>query len=257
MAPGDPNNGPRRSFLQPVLYWFVFYTVMALFTVIYRIRRVNTGRIPREGPCLLVANHQSHLDPPLACMANTARQTHFLARGGLFSNRVFGWLIASLNSIPISEEQSDVGAIREILKRLEQGVPVLMFPEGSRTENGELQPFQRGVALLLKRAKCPVVPIAVEGCYDAWPRHRSFPRLLGCRVAVSVGKPMDAAELLKDGPDAALDRLASEIESMRLDLRAKLRASTKGRYPACGIGDQRSPHVSAGARESVQATPTA
>ncbi len=254
---------PRRAanvtwlprFLQPVLYWSIYYSVMALFTLIYRIRRLNTGRIPRRGACLLVANHQSHLDPPLVSMCNPYRQTHFVARLGLFAHGPFAWLITSLNSIPVSEEESDVGAIREILARLEQGVPVILFPEGSRTEDGAMQPFKRGVALLLKRAKCPVVPIAVEGCYDTWPRNRRFPRFWGCRVGASVGVPIAAEELLKDGPDAGLARLAGEIETLRLDLRSRLRAATKGRFPLPGLGDERSPRVPGAA--SVQATPTA
>lgn len=228
----------RPGPLQRVFYWLVWYTTLALFTAIYRIRRYHTGRIPRTGPVLIAANHQSHLDPPLVSMCCPHRPTHFLARAGLFKNRAFGWLITALNSVPIKEESGDIAAIRQILARLDTGVPVILFPEGSRSPDGAQHEFKRGIALLLKRSKCPVVPVAVEGCFDAYPRHRALPRLWGQRVAVMVGQPIEPDDLLKDGPEAALRRLEREIDAMRLDLRAKLRAATHGRYPAPGPGDE-------------------
>lgn len=203
-----------------------------VLTLFYRLRRYHTHRMPRTGPVLIAANHQSHLDPPAIGMCNTTRPTHFLARAGLFKNPAFAWLISAVNSVPIKEESGDLGAIREILARLETGVPVLVFPEGSRSPDGEVHEFKRGIALLLKRARCPVVPVAIEGAYDAFPRHRMFPRLFGCRIAVMVGHPIPHDELLKDGAEAGLERLKNEIEMMRCELRAKLRAATNGRYPA-------------------------
>jgi 1-acyl-sn-glycerol-3-phosphate acyltransferase len=85
--------------------------------------------------------------------------------------------------------------------------------------------FKRGVALLVKRANCPVVPVAVEGVYEAWPIHRKVPRFLGQRMAIMYGEPIDSTELMKDGPDAALRRLEAEIGAMRQQLRTYLRES--------------------------------
>lgn len=193
--------------------------------------------MPRDGACLLVSNHQSHLDPPLVAMASPRRHVHFVARVGLFKNSLFAKLIRSLNAIAIRQDAGDLAAIRQVLSRLELGAPVLMFPEGSRTPDGSLQEFKRGIGLLVKRAKCPVVPVAVEGCFDAWPRSQGLPTLFGKRVAVMIGTPIPHAELLRDGPDEALRKLAREIESLRLQLRAKMRSATNGRFPAPGHGD--------------------
>lgn len=224
---------PRsNSLAQRAFYWFWWSFCLFILTVFYRLRRYHMERIPKTGAVLLAGNHQSHFDPPAIGLCNTSRPTHFLARAGLFKNRAFGWFIAAVNSVPIKEESSDLGAIREILARLETGVPVLVFPEGSRTPDGDIHEFKRGVALLLKRAKCPVVPVAIEGAYDAFPRHRKFPRLFGCRIAVMIGHPIPHDELLKDGAEAGLARLKREIETMRAELRAKLLAATNGRYPA-------------------------
>ena len=210
------------------------------YTLLFRARVFGVTNIPPTGPCLIASNHQSHLDPPLIASAILHRAIHFVAKADLFTFKPFAWLIASLNSIPVKQDGSaDMGAIREILARLEIGAPVLIFPEGSRTPDGHLAPFLRGVALLVKKGGCPVVPCAVEGCRGAFPRGRSFPGLWGKRVAVAFGTPIPHDELLKDGAEAGLLRLAREIESLRLDLRRKLRASTNGRYPAPGPGDER------------------
>lgn len=213
----------RPSPLQRFFYWFCWWIVWVAFVLIYRFRCYHARHVPHTGPILIAANHQSHLDPPAIGIACAHRPLHFLARSGLFTGRLFGWLIAALNSIPIKEDASDVAAIRAVIQRLEAGAAVLIFPEGSRSPDGELQEFKRGVALLMKRAGCPVVPAAVEGAFEAFPRHRSFPRLFGCRIAVMFGKPIPADELLKDGPDAALDRLRQEIEAMRRILKARVR----------------------------------
>ena len=97
--------------------------------------------------------------------------------------------------------------------------------------------FKRGVAVVVKRAKCPVQPVAVEGCFDAWPRGRNFPKLRGIRIAVAFGAPIPHEDLMRDGPDTALERLAREVDRLRLELRAELRRVTKGRYPPPGLGD--------------------
>lgn len=205
--------------------------------VLYRPVVQELARVPLTGPVLLAANHQSFLDPPVIGFAVTRRHMDYVARAGLFASPVFGGLIRALNSIPISEEGADAAAIREILRRLEAGRAVLIFPEGSRTTDGAMHDFKRGVAVLVRRSSCPVMPVAIEGVFDAWPRSARWPRVFGCRVAVRYGVPIPHDELLRDGPDAALDRLKREIDAMRLELRAELRRRTSGRFPPPGPGD--------------------
>lgn len=216
-------------------------TLATLFyTIAYRLRVYHVHRVPDAGACLIASNHQSHLDPPAIACAVQHRAIHFVAKAELFKFKPFGAYISALNSIPVKQDGSaDVSAIREILTRLELGVPVLIFPEGSRCFDGRLAPFQRGVSLMMKKARCPVVPCAVEGCFDTWPRTRPFPRFWGRRVGVMFGDPIPPEELLRDGPDAALARLAGAIEDLRVQLRARMRASSAGRFPPPGQGDSR------------------
>lgn len=233
----EPSVLRRKPALESLVYWFFWTLCLVILTVVYRLRRFHGERMPRTGAVLVVANHQSHIDPTAVGMLATRRQMHFVARIGLFKFKPFGRLIAALNSVPIKEGESDIVAIREVLARLSAGHAVLIFPEGSRSPDGAIHEFKGGAALLLKRSRCPVLPVAVEGCFDAFPRNRRFPRLLGQRVAVMAGPLIPHDELLRDGPGPALERLRREIDAMRRELRARLRASSNGRVPRPGPGD--------------------
>jgi 1-acyl-sn-glycerol-3-phosphate acyltransferase len=210
----------------------------ALLIVLYRLRWRGGANFPENGPFLIIANHQSLLDPPMLSAMCTRRHIEFIARGGLFKNKVFGWGIASLNAIPIREDGGgDLGAMKEALRRLDQGRAVLIFPEGSRSFDGAMTEFKRGVAVLVKRANCPVVPVGIDGLHEAWPRGRKYPRLVGGRIAGVVGTPISHEELMKDGVDAAMRRLEREVESLRMRARGLLRRSSRGAYPPSGPGD--------------------
>lgn len=220
----------------------LFYDAVWLFTwsiatIVYRLRIRGMHNIPTGGPLLVIANHQSHFDPPAVTLAFTRRHINFIARGGLFTNRFFGAYIQALNAVPIKETGSDTAAIRTALAQLAKGRIVLLFPEGSRSPDATLQEFKRGFWLLMSRAKCPVLPMGIDGAYDAWPRCRKLPRLWGRRIAVSIGKPLSHAQLMAMGPKEGLPYLRQLIDNLRLDARDDLRAATRERYPAPGPAD--------------------
>jgi 1-acyl-sn-glycerol-3-phosphate acyltransferase len=228
---------PGSSLGHMLVFAFCRNLCRAFLTGFYRTRSTGKHHVAQHGSLLIIANHQSFLDPPLVGSYLGPRHTDFIARGGLFSFKPLGMLIARLNSIPVGEGASETAAIKEALRRLKLGRAVILFPEGSRSPDGALRPFKRGIALLVKKAGCPVVPAAIEGVHDAWPRGNARPFLLGKRVAVKYAEPIPHAELMADGPDAALRRLETQIDAMRLELRAELRAHTRGRYPPAGPAD--------------------
>ena len=127
-------------------------------------------------------------------------------------------------SVPIKQGSADMGAIRTAIEQMELGRVLIMFPEGSRTPDGSMHTFKRGAWLILSRAKPTVLPGAIEGAFDAWPRSRSRPKLWGKRVMLKVGKPIAAETLLEMGPDKGLEFLRQTIEDMRLELAADLTA---------------------------------
>jgi len=236
--------------------WFYqFFETAArwLMIVFFRWRAIGRENVPRAGALLVVANHQSYLDSTGVGCGLTPRVAVHVARSGLYSGGLFSWIIAGLNTIPIKSEsgEGDTAAMKQIIRRLGEGNCVVLFPEGSRTMDGRMAPFKPGIALIIKRAGCPVLPAAIEGAFDAWPRGRKGPRLFGCRLAVKYGRPIPAAELLKDGTRGSLGRLEREIDAMRLELRAELRRRTKGKFPPTGAGDGASHGERDGANAAV------
>jgi 1-acyl-sn-glycerol-3-phosphate acyltransferase len=228
--PGSPL--PRLLFYE--LGRAFVYTVL---TLLYRFRVFGTSHVPPEGAFLVVANHQSYFDAPVVGAAVRQRQLDFLARSATFAFSPLGFVIRMLNAISLKEGEPDTAAIKAVLRRLEEGGGVLLFPEGARCADGRMDVLKRGIAVLVKRARCPVLPVAVEGGFDAWPKGQLIPSVLGKRIQVAIGRPISHDELLTMGPDAALDRIGDEIDAMRMALRRNLQRQTAGRYPARGPGD--------------------
>ncbi len=221
--------GERRWFYSAWRWLAVF-----VFRVVYRAEIVDAHHVPRSGGVLLASNHQSFFDPPLLGCFIHWRQFAFVAHEYLFKVPVFSAVIRGLNSVSVSGSGSDASTIRALIKTLQDGRPVVVFPEGARSIDGSMLPFKKGVVLLMRRAKRPVVPAAVEGVYDTWPRHKRLPRFFRRRLIVVYGKPI-APEDLRD--DQALLRLAQEVDALRLRARAILRERTNGRLPSQGPGD--------------------
>lgn len=186
--------------------------------IFFRARWLHVDRVPVAGPLLIVANHESFIDPPLIGCAIAKRELAYLARSGLFKSKPLGLLLRSFNCVPVSESGGDVAAMRTVISLLHAGNAVLIFPEGSRSPNGQMQEFKRGVALILRKAPCPVMPVAVEGPFRAWPRHRKFPTLFRHRVATNYGQPIPSDQLMASGPDAALERLHAEVARLKAEL---------------------------------------
>jgi 1-acyl-sn-glycerol-3-phosphate acyltransferase len=211
---------PNQGFVSRAFYKCCWLGALAVLKTCYGLRRLHLDRVPARGPLIIVANHQSHFDPPVVSMCLTRRATHFLARDSLFHFKPFAWLIRNLNSIPVKRGQTDTTAIKEGAKRIHDGAALLIFPEGTRSREGELGAFKRGVLLFLRKAQCPVLPVGLDGCQDAFPRHRTFPKLRGVRIAVAVGEPIAYDNLMAHGPDAALERLHDELQSLQQEARA-------------------------------------
>jgi 1-acyl-sn-glycerol-3-phosphate acyltransferase len=229
---------PGRSAIS-VIFWWVFVSnfVLLLLKILYRIQRHGRKNIPESGPAIFIANHQSFLDPPIVGVLTMDRPFSSLARASLFRNWFVRWLITQLGAVPLKQGRGDAGALKTALGELEQGRTVLLFPEGSRTPDGAIHEFQRGVLLLIKKANAPIIPIALEGAYDVWPATQTLPKLSG-RLGIKAGKPINPDDLLSKGQDEALERLRREIETMRLELREEMRQRTNGRFPAKGVADQ-------------------
>lgn len=215
---------PTQPIWQIIFFRVCYWMVLLVVTFFYRLRFFGSANLPPSGTggLLVVANHQSHWDPPVIGVAFRSRNMASIAREGLFKVPGLKQLLLGLGSIPINEKEGDAGAIRTAIAELKKGRLTLIFPEGSRSPDGEIQEFKRGAWVLLSRAKVDVMPAAIDGAFDSWPRRNHFPRLFGHRIGVSFGKPIPYAELKALGPDAGLARLRSEVKQLRDELGAHL-----------------------------------
>ncbi|MSQ93812.1 MAG: 1-acyl-sn-glycerol-3-phosphate acyltransferase [Gemmataceae bacterium] len=191
----------------------------AAFTLGFSLRLQGHRNMVQQGPALLVANHQSFLDPLLVGLC-AQRPLVYLARKTLFRNRFFGAMIRSLNAVPIDQEGVGKEGIRTILDQLQLGKPVVVFPEGERTLTGTMAPLKPGVHLIIKRAQVPIVPVGIAGAYDAWPRMRGYPLPAPLflpagagTISVSLGKPLDAKRYAELPREQALQELFDKIQA--------------------------------------------
>jgi 1-acyl-sn-glycerol-3-phosphate acyltransferase len=152
----------------------------------FRLRTYGRENLIENGPAILASNHSSYLDPPLVGVC-CRKDVYFLARKSLFERPVIGPLIAQLNTVPVDRDRGDVGAVRAMIKLLKAGNRVLVFPEGTRSKDGNLQPARAGVGLLIAKSLAPVVPVRVFGSYAALPRSGGI-RFVP--ITVVIGKPL-------------------------------------------------------------------
>jgi 1-acyl-sn-glycerol-3-phosphate acyltransferase len=156
-------------------------------TLLYRVRVYGLENYPETGSILICCNHQSFLDP-IILGVSCPRPLNYLARKTLFRFWPLRLFLELNDAIPIDRESVGLAGIKESLRRLKRGETVLMFPEGTRTIDGELLPFKPGFDVLARRSKSILLPVALDGCYQAYPREAKLPRL--GRVTVVIGEPI-------------------------------------------------------------------
>ena len=161
--------------------------------IFYGVRYYGRNNLPESGAVVLISNHQSHFDPPLLAVG-LPRRLNFLARKSLFRFKPFGWLIDMFDAIPLDKEGIGFAGIMESLKRLKNGEAILVMPEGERTWDGEIAPFLPSSLVLAQRTKSAILPAAISGCYEVFPRTRKFPILWG-KIRVVYGKPIFYEEI--------------------------------------------------------------
>ena len=141
----------------------------------FNIRCGGREKVPESGGGLMLSNHQSNLDPVLVGLA-CHRRLNYVARKTLFKFAPFRWLINSLDAISIDREGTGLDGLKETLKRLKRGEIVLLFPEGTRTPDGEVHAMKPGFCAVARRSRVPILPVAMDGAWHAWPRQLKLPR---------------------------------------------------------------------------------
>lgn len=188
--------------------WFTLQQIcQVLFTVWFRYRAYGIENLP-EGGALLLINHQSFLDPLMVGLP-LRRPVSYIARESLFRIPIIGFLLRKTYVMPISRESAGPESIRESVRRLEHGFLVGIFPEGTRSLDGQLRDMKPGFVALVRRASVPVIPVGVAGAFEAFPRGARFPR--PSKIRIVYGQPLDStrlAELCQKGREAELVELS-------------------------------------------------
>ena len=222
-----PDAGPRphargHSTFGRWLYSALWILSRTLGVALFGVRVRCDEPLPRTGGVLVLSTHQSHLDPLLLGLA-TDRRLSSMARSSLYRFKPFGFVITALDAVPIDREGSAVAAMKVVIKRLQDGAAVIVFPEGTRTHDGRMGEIKSGFAILAKKARVPIAPVAIVGAYECWPRSRRTPR--PGRIRLEFGSVLSADEV------AALDERALVAECTRRleELDARGRAARAGR----------------------------
>ena len=200
--------------------WSLFRLIYAAY---FRWRVYNPENVPLNGPVILACNHASFIDPPLVG-SGLKRPVNYLARESLFRFPIIGAILRSWNAVPVDREGGGASGLRAILDRLLAGGAILLFPEGTRTKDGRLQPARSGIGLTVIKSDAPVVPVRVFGTFEAFSRNHIFPR--PHRIAVKYGRPIDFSSLraeakacpktrLKQIYQEVADRIMSEIAALQ------------------------------------------
>jgi 1-acyl-sn-glycerol-3-phosphate acyltransferase len=210
----------QRSLTKRVGYG-VCHVLCRLFgTALFRIRVMGREHVPATGGGLVCANHQSYFDPVIVGLA-VDRRLNYLARDTLFHNPLFKWIIDFLDAIPIDREGGGLAGLKETLRRLKQDEFVLIFPEGTRTRDGNVQALKSGFCAVARRGQQPLIPVGFDGAFQAWPRSSPLPQLSS--IAVVIGEPItpDMMATLDDaGLVAELQRRIVDCFSQARRLRA-------------------------------------
>jgi 1-acyl-sn-glycerol-3-phosphate acyltransferase len=181
------------------LYRAVRTVVAPILRLVWRLEVVGAENMP-AGPAIVVANHDS-LSDPFFLGAALERPLHFLAKRELWANRVVGRLLDGLGGIPVERRRGDLTAVAALVRVLERGDAVAIFPQGT-VLGGDERPWQRGAARLALTTGAPLVPVAIVGAADALRPGTRIPRRARVRVVVgeSIAVP-PAAPTIPAGRD--------------------------------------------------------
>ena len=197
-------------------YCMMRWGLRFLLPTFWKARVYGRHNEPSEGGVVYISNHQSFLDPMLVGFG-LVRPLNYMARSTLFDTPGLNQLMSSLNAFPVKRGTADTGALKEAMRRIKRGGQVLVFAEGTRTKNGRIAPFLPGVSLLAQRAAQWIVPVVIDGAFEAWPRDHKFCHCYPVRVM--YGRAISPEQIRADGDEGAALALWQQQKQMQQELR--------------------------------------
>jgi 1-acyl-sn-glycerol-3-phosphate acyltransferase len=207
-----------RSWVKLLWYRLVQCLASTLFAAVGGWRATGRQNVPKSGGLLLVANHLSFLDVFMIGIP-LRRPLNYVARSTLFVPGL-SFLMRSVGGFPIQREGIGTSGLRETLRKLRNGGAVILFPEGTRSPDGNLGPLKAGIAVLVSRARVPVVPAGIAGTFEAWPRTRLLP--VPHPVRLHYGPPILPSQIEGLEHDAVTALIRDRLEQAIAQARAGL-----------------------------------
>ena len=202
-------------------FWYTLSKIVARFFFSFKV--IHPERMLEEGPLILASNHQSYFDPPLVGICSR-RGVYYLARKTLLQIPLLGKLLPQINVILVDRDGNDMSALKSVIRTVKSGNGVVLFPEGTRSVDGSLQPGKAGIGLVIAKTRAPVQPVRIFGSYEAFPKGSD--KISLTPITVVVGKPLrftdaDLDPDLHRGDERALyqhlsDRVMAAIAELQL-----------------------------------------
>jgi 1-acyl-sn-glycerol-3-phosphate acyltransferase len=212
--------GRDRSLAAFIWYRSIQYLLAFVGWIYLGWKATGRENVPQAGAALLVSNHLSYLDVVFLGIP-LERPLNYVARSTLFVP-VLGPLIRSLGAFPIQRDGMGASGMKETLRRLRAGGIVTLFPEGTRSDDGELQPMKPGIAVLVTRASVPVIPAGIAGTFESLPRTGRFPR--PHPLHIHYGPPIEPRELDGMTPAQVTELIGERIKDCCNEARARLKS---------------------------------
>ena len=212
--PGSGNRSRNNANSQKPYHKFMTFRVLRFLSrmtglTMFHMRCFGREKVDEDQGMLICANHQSFLDPVLVGLA-LEQPINYLARRSLFDSLLLGPIIRYLDAIPINRDGMGLEGLKESMKRLRRGEKVLMFPEGTRTKDGDIQQIRPGFCAVARRVRVPLLPVGFDGAFDAWPRNSLLPR--SSPIHIVIGDPLDPSEMVELSDDELIAELQSRLE---------------------------------------------
>ena len=207
---------PRQS---KIFYAIVSKTLKVILKIYNRCSSKWLCKLPDDEKFIVACNHASNLDPVIVgCFF--PRRLRYLAKEELFTNWLFGGCIRALGAVPVSRQSnaSAAGALKGFMKLYQEGNDVLIFPEGGRTLDGNLQPLEAGVALIAAHEHAPILPAFIHGSFKAMPPGAAF--IKPTKLRITFGEPLrfsDEVYNSKEGRKIIMDSLTDAMRKLEAE----------------------------------------
>lgn len=211
-------------------FYCAIWSFRAAYRLCYRWKIYGIEVESYPGAAIIAPNHLSFLDPPLIAASIWPEETHFLARATLFKKWYMKKILELLHSHPVTGTVQDIRTMRLVCDLLKANKKVVIFPEGIRSEDGQMQSVKSGMSMLAIRMKCPIIPVYIYGTYEAWPRHSRWPKT-GSKIACVFGKPIYPETYANLDKKLAQEELTKQVQLAIEKLKEWYDAGATGEVP--------------------------